>query len=85
MASEDRVYSAADQVDDIICAELPPKPLRTDFDTDEEFATAYHDYVSMSNLVAEFMVHNLCGPGLEARSRCMKDGHCTKGFPKEFR
>ena len=84
MASEDRVYSA-DHVDDIICAELPPKPLRADFDTDERFVTAYNDYVSMSDLVAEFMVHNLCGPGLEARSRCMKDGHCTKGFPKESR
>eukprot|EP00959_Pyramimonas_sp_CCMP1952_P363539 7612657-Pyramimonas_sp.AAC.1 len=55
MASEDRVYSA-DQVDDIICAELPPKPLREDFDTDEQFATAFQDYVYMSNLVAEFMV-----------------------------
>ncbi|XP_039591875.1 uncharacterized protein LOC120515191 [Polypterus senegalus] len=34
-------------------------------------------------IVTKCMVHGLCGT-LNAKSPCMKDGACTKNFPKDF-
>ena len=39
---------------------------------------------SLQDLVVQHMCHGPCGD-LNPSSPCMKDGFCTKGYPKEFR
>jgi len=41
------------------------------------------DKPELRKLVVKFMVHGPCGT-LNRRAPCMKNGKCTKGFPKEF-
>jgi len=84
VAAANRLHTP-EQIDDIISAELPPKPKRADFNSDEAYDAALVKYKQISELVIEFMAHNECGPGREARSVCMKDGVCTKGYAKAFR
>jgi len=59
--------------------------MRVDFNSDAEYEDAFKDYKLMSELVIEFMAHNECGRGKEGVSVCMKDGFCTKRFPKDCR
>ena len=58
----------AEQVDKIVCAELP--------DSERE--------PELYSIVTKFMIHGPCGPGFNSESPCMKNGRCSKGYPKEF-
>jgi len=84
VAAANRVHTP-EQIDDIVSAELPPKPKRTDFNSEVDYNFALEEYQFMSGLVCDYMTHNMCGRGRELITMCMKDGVCSKRFPKEFR
>jgi len=66
-----------EDIDNIICAELPPDPDDTD-DPEEKSQRQRLECIVKTN-----MVHGPCGtknPGCV----CMQDGVCSKHYPKEF-
>ena len=69
LAPEDKPVTAED-VDSIVSAELPDPEA-------SEQARQLHE------LVLGSMVHHECGPAHPAAA-CMKDGRCSKGFPKAY-
>ena len=77
LAENDRL-TTDDQVDAVICAELPPDPTIAQNDVDKEQMQA------LDNIVKTNMIHGPCGIA-NPRAPCMADGKCTKSFPKEFR
>jgi hypothetical protein len=83
MDPEDHLRTPED-IDGFISAELPIEPMRAAFQTDEAYDDAHLRYTNLSTLVAEYMAHDLCGDGHENTARCMKDGKCTKSFPKDY-
>ena len=77
LSNDDRVESASD-VDNIICAELPPNPDSFPKGSDERIQAE-----RLENIVIQNMIHGPCGKGYE-ESPCMKDKKCSKNFPKPF-
>ena len=71
------ITATPDQVDSIVCSELPPDPAATD---DPEIKTRRQ---TLQNIVVTSMIHGPCGAA-NPLSPCMENGRCTKGFPKEF-
>ena len=71
------ITATPDQVDSIVCSELPPDPAATD---DPEIKARRQ---TLQNIVVTSMIHGPCGAA-NPLSPCMENGRCTKGFPKEF-
>ena len=66
-----------EQVDSVICAELPPDPA-TGATEEEREQMRRLEIVILTN-----MVHGPCGP-IRPSSPCMEDGKCDKNFPKAY-
>jgi hypothetical protein len=77
LSNDDRVESAID-IDNIICAELPPNP-----DSFPEGSPERIQAERLEKIVLQNMIHGPCGKGNE-ESPCMKDKKCSKNFPKPF-
>ena len=77
LTDDDRVNSS-DEVDDIICAELPPDPEEFPPDSVEKKQAA-----RLQDIVMKNMVHGPCGK-VNPASPCMIDGKCSKNYPKAF-
>ena len=72
LANDDRVQSP-NEVDKLVIAELPPDP------NDPTISELQRENrQKLQDLVSRQMVHGPCG------SQCLKDGKCSKGFPKQF-
>ena len=76
--SEDHRISTATEVDDVICAELPPNPELFNPGTKER-----EQAERMEAIVLKNMVHGPCGKE-NPSSPCMIDGKCSKNYPKQF-
>ena len=59
-----------DFIDNIICAEIPDR----------------NTYPDLYDVVISNMIHGPCGSGplTHPDSLCMKDGKCSKRYPREF-
>ena len=77
LAENDRL-TTDEQVDAVICAELPPDPTTAENGADKE------QMQELENIVKMNMIHGPCGIA-NPTAPCMQDGKCTKSFPKEFR
>ena len=77
LAESDRPKTK-DQVDSIVTAELPPSPHDPGLSEEEK-----EQRKPLWDIVLSNMVHGPCG-SRKPRSPCMKDGKCTKQFPKAF-
>ena len=86
VAEEDRPKTV-DDIDVCVCAELPPKPLRASYppgaDGDVQYQEAHNEYINLSELLCELMIHGPCGRE-NPKAPCMEDGACKKGFPKDY-
>ena len=78
LASDDSPKTA-EEVDQIVCAELPPSPEEPNI-SDEEKARRQ----PLWDIVLNNMIHGPCGD-LKPDSPCMENGKCTKQYPKPFR
>jgi hypothetical protein len=78
LADDDRISCSA-EVDNIICAQLPPDP-NTFLEGSKEKAQA----ARLESIVMQNMIHGPCG-ALNPSSPCMVDGKCSKIYPKTFR
>ena len=76
VAENDRLRNPED-VNAIICAELPPKP--SAFGCKKKNVQAGRLHAT----VLKCMIHGPCGVR-NPRSPCMVDGKCSKGYPKTF-
>ena len=72
------IPKTAEQVDQIVCAELPPNPEDPDI-SDEERARRQ----PLWDIVINNMIHGPCGDQ-NSKSPCMENGKCSKQFPKPF-
>ena len=77
LAGEDRLSNSSD-VDNVICAQLPPDPSLFEPGSD-----ARKQAERLESIVLKNMIHGPCGK-LNPKSPCMTDGKCTKGYPKAF-
>ena len=77
LAENDRL-TTDQQVDSVICAELPPDPALANCDADKE------QMLQLESIVKMNMIHGPCGI-TNPQAPCMEDGKCTKSFPKEYR
>ena len=68
--------TTTDNIDSAICAELPPDPSTLPYEMQEQAKR-------LETIVLTNMVHGPCGRDFPD-SPCMKDGKCSKGFPKKF-
>ena len=66
-----------EQVDNVICAELPPDPETGATEEEREQMRRLETIVLLN------MVHGPCG-SLRPGSPCMEDGKCDKNFPKAY-
>ena len=66
------------EVDDIICAQLPPDPQLFD-----EGSAEQEQAKRIQEIVLKNMVHGPCGKE-NPLSPCMENGKCTKKYPKSF-
>ena len=76
LADADRAL-AAELVDSIVVAELPPSP------DDIEDPSKAEEVKRLRDIVLTNMVHGPCGAA-NPNSPCMENGQCTKNYPKEF-
>ena len=76
LANEDRTTSP-EEVDQAVCAELPPDPEVAD--TEEEAKERRR----LQDIVTSNMVHGPCGTN-NPNCPCMENGRCTKNYPKPF-
>ena len=67
-----------DQVDAVICAELPPDPELAEEGADVE------EMRRLQAIVVTNMIHGPCGT-VNPKTPCMDGGKCQKGYPKQFR
>ena len=72
------VPKTAEQVDQIVCAELPPSPEDPNI-TDEERARRQ----PLWDIVLSNMIHGPCGEQ-NKKCPCMENEKCSKKFPKPF-
>jgi len=77
VVEEDDLHNV-DDVDRVICAELPPDPNEPGITEEEKEQRS-----RLELLVATNMIHGPCGT-LFPTADCMKDGKCKKFFPKPF-
>ena len=77
LSDDDRLTSVS-EVDNVICAELPPDPEMFDADTKEK-----EQAVRLNAIVLRNMIHGPCGKS-NPNSPCMVDGKCSKNYPKKF-
>ena len=77
LSDVDRLNSAT-EVDNVICAELPPDPEMFPLGTKERAQAERLEMIVLKN-----MVHGPCGKE-NPTSPCMNEGKCTKNFPKKF-
>ena len=66
-----------EQIDDIICAELPPDPSLTENEEERKQMQLLQDMVTRN------MIHGPCGIS-NPKAQCMNDGKCKKGYPKPY-
>ena len=66
-----------EEVDSVICAELPPDPATAETEEEREQMQRLQDIVTTN------MIHGPCGPAYP-QSPCMEDGKCGKNFPKAY-
>ena len=76
VAEGDRL-TTPEQVDSVICAELPPDPETVEDGEMREQLRRLEDIVTTN------MIHGPCGTSYP-NSPCMEDGKCTKSYPKAF-
>ena len=76
VAESDRLKTP-ENVDSVICAELPPSPCSFTCERKRSQATR------LRNTVLRCMIHGPCGIR-NPRSPCMVDGKCSKGYPRPF-
>ena len=76
MADKDRL-TTPEQVDSVICAELPPDPETADNEADKEQMRRLEAIVAMN------MIHGPCGAD-QPNMQCMTTGKCDKFFPKKY-
>ncbi len=72
LAQDDRIQTP-DEVDKLVVAELPPDPNDPTISALQKV-----NRQKLQDLVSRQMIHGPCGP------QCLKDGKCSKGFPKQF-
>ncbi|XP_014678517.1 PREDICTED: uncharacterized protein LOC106818313 [Priapulus caudatus] len=72
-----RLHKAED-VDKVVCAELPPDPLSF-----EEGSLQRQQTQRLQNIILQCMLHGPCGSQY-ANAPCMKNGMCDKGYRKAF-
>ena len=77
LADEDDLLTE-EEVDQVICAELPPDPNEPGLTSEEK-----EQRQRMEQIVITNMIHGPCGT-LKPQAQCMENGRCTKGFPKPF-
>ena len=77
LAEEDDIHNVED-VDRVICAELPPDPNEPGISKEEKEQRSRLEEIVVTN-----MIHGPCGT-LFPTADCMKDGKCKKFFPKPF-
>ena len=68
----------AEDVDNVISAELPLDPNEPGLSNEE-----VKQRQQLEKIVTTNMIHGPCG-NLNPTAPCMKEGKCTKGFPKPF-
>ena len=73
LAKED-IPKLAQEVDQMVCAELPPSPEEEGISEEEKARRT-----PLWNIVINNMIHGPCNP-----DHCMEKGVCSKGFPKPF-
>ena len=64
----------AEEVDQIVCAELPPSPEEEGISQEEKAKRQ-----PLWDIVIKNMIHGPSNP-----DHCMENGSCSKGFPKQF-
>ena len=77
LADEDDLLTD-EEVDRVICAELPPDPNEPGLTYEEK-----EQRQRMETIVITNMIHGPCG-ALDPQAQCMENGRCSKGFPKPF-
>ena len=77
LSNDDRLSSSVD-VDNVICAEIPPDPNTFPVDSEQR-----QQAERLQTLVLKHMVHGPCGKS-NPDSPCMSDGICSKKYPKPF-
>ena len=76
VAPGDRL-TTPEEVDSVICAELPPDPETVEDDEMKEQLRRLEEIVTTN------MIHGPCG-ATYPYSPCMEDGKCTKSYPKAY-
>ena len=66
-----------DQVDNVICAELPPDPATATNDAERE------QMKRLEEIVLTNMIHGPCGQ-MNPKAPCMEEKKCSKKFPKKY-
>ena len=77
LANDDRVSSSSD-IDNVICAQLPPSPENFPEGSKERDQAERLEKIVLAN-----MVHGPCGKEYP-NSPCMSEGKCSKKYPKPF-
>ena len=72
------IPKTAEEVDQIVCEELPPNPADPDISEEERARRK-----PLWDIVINNMIHGPCGDQ-NTNSPCMENGKCSKQFPKPF-
>ena len=72
------IPKTAEEIDQIVCAELPPNPDDPDISEEERARRK-----PLWDIVINNMIHGPCGDQ-NTNSPCMENGKCSKQFPKPF-
>jgi hypothetical protein len=84
---EDRILTS-DGIDEVVSAELPIEPVRTNFAGGpagaRKFEAATNAYERLLNIVLNNMIHRDCSKGGRPEPCIRNDGNCKSGFPHDF-